>query len=253
MAERLASTQQIHKRLLYMGKTIASILERNNIPYSISYGTLLGAVRHKGFIPWDEDFDLWLFDDSYQQAMECLQKDLPDDMFLENEETEPLYFHAWAHVKDKNSFIRHSRSQQDDSYTHHGLYVDMYRLWKMKECELAPFLNQENRRYIERRRKLGLMNDEEYSIRMNKLLEDERKVKEVVCESQEEIYALLNVYQCKHLYAKYVFPLKKYKFEDTEFFGINRADCFLKDLYGDYMTPPSVDKRGGALESVELW
>ena len=90
---------KVQKRLLEMGKVIAGILEHNDIPYMITFGTLLGAVRHKGFIPWDDDFDLFLFDDTYEKAMVVLEKELPSDMFLENSKSEPLYFHSYAHVK----------------------------------------------------------------------------------------------------------------------------------------------------------
>ena len=90
----------VQNRLLQMGKTVCNLLEENGVPYMIAFGTLLGAVRHEGFIPWDDDFDLFLFDDSYGKAIEVLRDNLPDDMFLEDENSEPLYFHAWAHVKD---------------------------------------------------------------------------------------------------------------------------------------------------------
>ena len=79
--------KRVQNRLLEMGKVIADILERNNIPYMITFGTLLGAVRHGGFIPWDDDFDMFLFEDSYEKAMEVLSKELPMDMFLENKDT----------------------------------------------------------------------------------------------------------------------------------------------------------------------
>ena len=55
--------KKVQKRLLEMAVVIRDILEAHQIPYFITYGTLLGAVRHKGFIPWDDDFDLYLFDE----------------------------------------------------------------------------------------------------------------------------------------------------------------------------------------------
>ena len=52
--------KRVQKRLLEMGTVIARILEKHDIPYMITFGTLLGAVRHHGFIPWDDDFDIFL-------------------------------------------------------------------------------------------------------------------------------------------------------------------------------------------------
>ena len=95
--------KRIQSRLLEMAVAVRDILEKHHIPYFLTYGSLLGAVRHQGFIPWDDDFDLYLFDDSYDEAMKVLGAELPGDMFLEYWETEPLFFHAWAHVKDMHS------------------------------------------------------------------------------------------------------------------------------------------------------
>lgn len=253
MKEIIATTKDIHERLYHMAKAVTAILEKNSIPYSMAYGTLLGAVRHQGFIPWDEDFDLWLFEDDYAKAIKCLKEELPDDMFLENEDSEPRYFHAWAHVKDLNSQVSHERFKHDGCYSHHGLYIDLYKLWKVKELDLNSFLNKENRRYILRRKEVGLIDEAEYSDRMHKLEEAEAVEKQTRIESDEDVYALLNFYKCKKLYAKYVFPLKKYKFEDSEFYGINNADLFLTDLYGDYMTPTPPEKREKGFDLVKIF
>ena len=109
-----------------VAKVAKEILEKHDIPYFITYGTLLGAVRHKGFIPWDDDFDFYLLDEYYNEAMDVLRNELPHDMFLENEDTEPLFFHGWAHVKDLNSVASCDLYPQDGHYAHHGISVDLY-------------------------------------------------------------------------------------------------------------------------------
>ena len=135
MSQTPATIEMIHDRLYHMAKAVIAVLEKHDIPYSLAYGTLLGAVRHQGFIPWDDDFDLWLFEDSYDEAMEYLRNELPDDMFLEDEKSEPIYFHGWAHVKDLNSVATHALYPQDDAYAHKGLHIDLYRCTRMKESE----------------------------------------------------------------------------------------------------------------------
>lgn len=195
----IATIAQIHERLLRMAKAVVAVLEKYKIPYSLAYGTLLGAVRHKGFIPWDDDFDLWLFDDTYEIAIEYLRAEFPDDMFVEDSKTEPKYFHAWAHVKDLNTVVSgHRMHPHDTSYACKGLSLDLYRLWKMKECDLQNFLNEENRRYIMRRRKLSLMSDEEYKERLQRLAEDDEKCAANPCTSDKEVYAFLNMYKTKN-------------------------------------------------------
>ena len=74
--------KRVQDRLLEIAKRTAAILEKHDIPYQIAFGTLLGAVRHGGFIPWDDDFDFFLFDDSYEKAMEVLAQELPSDLTI---------------------------------------------------------------------------------------------------------------------------------------------------------------------------
>ena len=73
-----------HKRLLAMAQEIKKIFEKNNVTYSITFGTLIGAVRHQGFIPWDDDFDFIIFKDEYTKAIDALRDNLPSDFFLED-------------------------------------------------------------------------------------------------------------------------------------------------------------------------
>lgn len=88
------------------------------------------GVRHKGFIPWDDDFDFYLFDESYDDALKVLKQNLPNNMFLEYFDTEPLYFHAWAHVKDLYTECDCQQFPQDGAYAHHGVSIDLYRTKK---------------------------------------------------------------------------------------------------------------------------
>ena len=113
--------KKVQARLLEMAKAIRDVLEAHNIPYFITYGTLLGAVRHQGFIPWDDDFDFYLFDDTYDMAIEVLRAELPEGLFVEDAKSEPKYFHGWAHVKDMNSYTECELFPQDGCYAHKGL------------------------------------------------------------------------------------------------------------------------------------
>lgn len=244
--------KQIQNKLLKMAKTIAAILEKNNIEYMLAYGSLLGAVRHSGFIPWDDDFDFYLFDDSYEKAIELLRKNLPEDMFLEDEYSEPLYFHAWAHVKDLNSTTTCEEFPQDSTYAHKGLSIDLYRTKKLLLKDLESYLNDENEKYIARRKNKNLITDEEYKIRMEALKKRQQNVMLNPETSNLIVYNLVPCYKCHFMKADDIFPLKKYKFENTEFMGPNSAENILTDIYGEYMKLPAISNRKSHYSSVTV-
>jgi len=237
--------KKVQKTLLKLAIATRDILEANNIPYFITYGTLLGAVRHKGFIPWDDDFDYYLFEDSYEDAMDALRKGLPEDMFLEFFDSEPMYFHAWAHVKDLKSERDCVAFPVDAVYKHHGISIDLYRTKRIREIEEKLYRTDEHIKYLNRRKKLNLIEPAAYNERMNKLLpiyEEEKKKVESFHGESREIYATNIIYDDR-LYPEELFPLKKYEFEGELFYGPNNADVLLRLCYGDYMQLPPEDKR----------
>ena len=172
--------KKVQKRLLEMAIAIRDILETNGIPYFITYGTLLGAIRHKGFIPWDDDFDFYLFDDTYNEAMNALKKELPYDMFLENWDSEPKYFHAWAHVKDIFTQAECKAFPQDGMYEHKGISVDLYRTKRIYEKEEQVYRLSEHINYLKRRFNHGLIDKEHFINRTEDLNKKKKKEKEIL-------------------------------------------------------------------------
>ena len=81
------------------------ICKKYQIPYFLYGGTLLGAIRHNGFIPWDDDLDICLLRKDYLRLMKVLPKELPDNMVLQNNDTDPNYFYFFAKLRDKNSIL----------------------------------------------------------------------------------------------------------------------------------------------------
>ena len=73
----LEDIRRVQLRLLEMAVAIRDVLENHDVPHMITYGTLLGAVRHKGFIPWDDDFDFYIISEEYDDVIEYLRKELP--------------------------------------------------------------------------------------------------------------------------------------------------------------------------------
>ncbi len=245
-------------RLVEMAKQVAAILDKHKIRHTMYYGTLLGAVRHKGFIPWDDDFDFCVLDADYDEGIRWLREELTEDLFVEDEKSEPLYFHAWAHVKDLKSEVSCNYYLQDNYYAHHGLSIDLYRIKKVKVRDLCDTADMEFLRYITRRRKLGLMSDEEYEKRLDFFgrIDTNFWINASKTETMDiinrEVYSNVYTSRTKLELADFL-PFKKYQFEDTEFWGPHNSDAILKIFYGkDYMELPPKELRKSHYTDVKF-
>ena len=243
--------KKVQDRLLEMAVKISGILEMHDIPYMITYGTLLGAVRNKGFIPWDDDFDFYLFEDTYDQAMKVLRAELPDDMFLENEDSEPLYFHGWSHVKDMNSYVECDLFPQDNSYSHHGISVDLYKLSKVRRGNEELFRLNENIAYFERKRAKGFLTEAQCEEKVSQVRE-KIDMLTPVDEKTSDQWTYLSVF-IDWFYPEDLFPLKRYDFENVSFYGPANADAQLTRRYGDYMTLPPENQRVPHYSTVKFY
>lgn len=93
--------RKVQDTLIQMAKEAHKIFEKHKIKYFITFGTLLGAVRHEGFIPWDDDFDIFIFDEDYDMAINYLERELPEWLLIHNENNDSKYFHSWSRLRDQ--------------------------------------------------------------------------------------------------------------------------------------------------------
>ena len=208
---KILNTREVQLRLLEMAIAVRDILELHHIPYFITYGTLLGAVRHHGFIPWDDDFDIYIFDESYDGAIEILRTSLPKDCFLEDDKSEEKYFHAWAHVKDEHTIAECEQFPQDGQYLHKGISLDLYRAYQIPANQLMCFKHKMHLEYLERRKAVGLIEENDFAIRYAKVTSNYKAECELTTNNVDKhnIYSFVDPYngyfECQEL-----LPLRYY-------------------------------------------
>ncbi len=107
-------------------KHVDSICRKNNIKYYLIGGTLIGAIRHKGFIPWDDDIDIAMYRDDYNRFTKAF-KETPDPrFFLQSFKTDPHYLRYFRKVRlNGTCFLEHNAKQLE---MHHGIFIDIFLL-----------------------------------------------------------------------------------------------------------------------------
>ena len=110
---------------LEMLQEIDRICRKNNINYTLDGGTMLGAVRHGGFIPWDDDADVAMLRAEYNKFYKACRKDLDKErFFLQEFRTDPAY--PWGYSKLRRNDSLFLRTGQEHIPCHQGIFVDIF-------------------------------------------------------------------------------------------------------------------------------
>lgn len=112
-------------------KVVNDICRRNKIPYWLSSGTLLGAIRHGGFIPWDDDIDIEILYKDRKKFIRACKKELPQNLCIQYHGTDQEYFLNILKIRDKTEDIGEKitfdgKNSYDVLYKAKGCFVDVF-------------------------------------------------------------------------------------------------------------------------------
>lgn len=232
-------------RLLEMLVCFDEICRRRSIRYWIGSGTLLGAVRHGGFIPWDDDIDLELMRDDYLRLLHILPEELQGTPYtLQTADTDAGYFFPYAKLRDTRSRLDETNGY-DRIFEQRGLYIDLFVMEKVPtglhdlSCMTLGHIYK-------------IMKNPEYNtqqlIRKTKALYrlNDRCIYPVLRAvarlfPQEVIHYGLGIpYRSTRRMAD-LFPLSHLTFEGHSFPAPHNSDGYLRQVFGDYQQLPPLE------------
>jgi len=255
------TSEEVRRITLEMLLYVDSVCRHNNIKYSLTFGTLLGAIRHHGFIPWDDDVDVCVPITEYEKLMVILKKE--NKYMIRYDCFEEKYYYWHAKLVNPNTIAIETNKPFDENM---GIWIDIFPVCGVSEIKPHETLLNE----------LNLVNQRVFSsinwnymftgslvktivkavwklpfgisckIKGTKYWKNLRRslYLEQPMESARLVGIVPTPYGEKSIYPKQMFEgYTNVSFEGYKLMCIEKWDDFLTHTYGDYMTPPAIDKR----------
>lgn len=233
----------IHEDLLEVMKFVHSFCEENGIVYSLTGGSLLGAIRHGGFIPWDDDFDIMLDRANYDKFIDCASRYTGTDFIMEPDQ---WVYRVRKHHKEGHSFVP---------------CIDLFVMDRVPEGRLASKLQVLRLRIIQgmlrdnhKKQNFSLIyracigitafmgkfaNKEKLLARYDRLCRMGNSGNARQLSILNDRFKLLSLRYDDDLMAE----MELHDFEDTQFYITKKYKDYLTLQFGDYMQLPPVEDR----------
>lgn len=254
MEETLRKLQLTQLEIL---KVFDCFCREHHLKYSLYAGSLLGAVRHKGFIPWDDDLDVCMPRSDYNQFIALWEQTNPNGYILQNKENTPAFWQSFSKIrKDHTTFLQ---EQREAGQYHTGIFLDVFPLDRIPDgginrrlfkwhCMKYQLLTRE---FIppragtvvrvgsslilactpERRRE---------KVRQNEL----KKITQYNGQRNLEVAAIETMASLEKTFASDMLDTyTELPFEDGTFMCFSKWDAYLSRKYGDYMQLPPEEER----------
>ena len=248
----IQETKQIQLDILQF---IHDCCEKNGIRYSICGGTLIGAIRHKGFIPWDDDIDIFLLREEYDKLIKAF-KDDGGRYVLHCLENDPKYNYPYAKVEDSKTYV----SEKVTAYRL-GVNIDVFPVDNCcdTEEESIAYIKGAKKHQALYKGKLVIPGKRNsfmtrlsiYGVKLVTCFSSLRRLAEKLTayskggkENSKYVATMVSGYGVRELQLRSNFSeFVSVPFEDRRFQAIKEYDGYLRKVYGDYMKFPPEEKR----------
>lgn len=222
-------------RMLDMLKYIDSVCRKHDIKYWLCSGTLLGAVRHGGFIPWDDDVDIEMLREDFEKFEQVMRDEPNVDYVLQTHNTDPNFYFVYAKLRDLHSFIEETNNL---CYKYNGVFVDIFVLEpssSLKLAKLSKYLRFRIQCLFSKRNFIADVIFYVYTRCLYPLFAYFSKMG-----SHGQLRQRHGSFFLRPRYVYDIFPLQTMNFEGFNFYVPYNFDAYLKKIYGDYMKIPDL-------------
>lgn len=229
-------------RMLDMLIYIDKVCKAQNIPYWLGSGTLLGAVRHRGFIPWDDDVDIEMLGEDYERFIKFMETECDNRFTIQTHKSDSSYILQFAKLRDLHSTLKET-TPFDRDYKFRGICIDIFPMepappriinllggYCFRACVVTNKINSPTIRKI--CRKIN------YFIAFN-------IIGRIIRPFYNKHNKLLSCRFGSGFYEQHhiddIFPLNKIEFEGYSFSVPKDVDKYLTINFGNYMKLPNIE------------
>lgn len=231
--KREYSLQELQQKETEILSFFHEFCTEHGIPYFLAYGTMIGAVRHGGFIPWDDDIDVFMRRADYERLLRILPETKCEHYSLQTIYNDRSYSNAFAKLVDTRVPLYSTVSGEPQGFC----WIDIFPLDCIPRNRFLRKLYSKLLQYLFKRKKKA-----------------DSSRKNAVCRVFDSACQMFNVFHCKYVAdcvfngriknvipAEYLEDRMMIEFGKKQFSIYGNYDDILRSGYGDYMTPPPVE------------